>query len=265
MKAKGQLAIIDWGIGGIGVYKLIKQRRPWIRVIYFSDTGATPYGKMSRPELVERLHAVIEMLKSRGVTHLVIACNAASTAIPFLNPQGFKIEGVIESAVAMTAKLKPKRLGLIGGRRTVLSGIYRNTLADHGIKVEQRIAQPLSGLIESGDVSSDKLRDECKRILSPLKNCSHILLACTHYPAIIDVMKNFVSPQTIFIDPAAELVKRATSWQRSAGGTDVFFTSGDAGQMKTAAWQAYGCEIKSIRIVDPLTYAKRVLLKRKTI
>ncbi len=250
MATKGQLAIIDWGIGGIGVYKLVKERRPETSIVYFSDTGATPYGKMSRPELVSRLNAVIEMLKSKGVTHLVIACNAASTAIPFLNSDGVEIEGVIESAVAMAVKSKTERLGLIGGRRTVLSGVYSNALTARGIKVEQRIAQPLSALIESGDISSDTLREECSRILSPLRNCSHILLACTHYPAVADVMKDFVSPQTIFLDPAAELVKRIANWKLPVRGDDRFLTTGDAQQMKNAAWRAFNYRIKSARIIS---------------
>ena len=207
---------------------------------------------MSRPELVARLNSVIRFLKSKGVTHLVIGCNAASTAIPFLDDQGVKIEGVIESAIEMTARLKPKRLGLIGGRRTVLSGVYRKAFAKRGIKVEQRIAQPLSGLIESGDVSSDKLRDECKHILSPIRNCSHILLACTHYPAIANVMKNFVSPDTVFVDPAAELVKRTANWEFSLGGTDLFYTSGDTIQMKMAAWNGFGCKMGIVKRVEQI-------------
>ncbi len=243
----GQLGILDWGIGGIGVYKLIKQRRPDVPVIYFSDTGATPYGKMSSAELVARLNSVIGFLKSRGVTHLVIACNAASTAIPFLNNDGIESEGVIESAVAMTVKLKPKRLGLIGGRRTVLSGIYRNAFAELGISVRQRIAQPLSGLIESGDTSSDKLRGECKRILSPLRNCSHILLACTHYPAILSVLNEYISANAQFIDPAAALAKSVDNLGLSSSKlTDLFITSGDAGQMKKAALAAFEVQISKI-------------------
>ncbi len=242
----GRLGIIDWGIGGIGIYKLIKEQRPDVSVIYFSDTGSTPYGKMSRAELVARLNAVIGFLKTKGVTHLVIGCNAASTAIPFLDFQGLKVEGVIESAVAMTVRLKPNRVGLIGGRRTVLSGVHRKAFAAHGIKVEQRIAQPLSGLIESGDISSNKLRAECKRILSPIRNCSHILLACTHYPAIVDVMKNFVSANTGFIDPATELVKRTTKWKLKDG-SDLFLTSGDVVEMKTAARIAFGVKIRAVK------------------
>ncbi|MEO7673954.1 MAG: aspartate/glutamate racemase family protein [Pyrinomonadaceae bacterium] len=245
-----QLGILDWGIGGIGVYKLIKERRPEIPVIYFSDTGATPYGKMSRPELVARLNAVIRMLGSKGVTHLVIGCNAASTAIPFLDHQDLKIEGVIESAVSMTAGLKPKRLGLIGGRRTVLSGVYRKAFAARGIQVEQRIAQPLSALIETGDISSDKLRGECKKILTPIRNCSHILFACTHYPAIGNVMQEFVSPQTVFIDPSTELATRTLRWKLSLNGTDVFYTSGDVAQMKTAAWKAFRSKLMSVNQIS---------------
>lgn len=243
----GRLGIIDWGIGGISVYKLIKERRPDISTVYFSDTGVTPYGKMSRAELVARLNAVIGFLKTKGVTHIVVGCNAASTAILHLDQQGLKIEGVIDAAVDMTSRLEPKRLGLIGGRRTVVSGVYRKAFAARGIAVEQRIAQPLSGLIESGDVSSEKLRGECERILRPIWNCSHILLACTHYPAIADVLKGFVSPHTALVDPASELVKRTARWRLSSG-EDAFYTSGSPHGMKDAARKAFGCELVDVLI-----------------
>jgi glutamate racemase len=248
MSAK--LGIIDWGIGGIGAYKLFKERQPDIPVIYFSDTGATPYGKMSRAELVARLTAVISFLKTKGVTHLVIGCNAASTAIHFLDPQGLKIEGVIESAVAMTVRSKPKHLGLIGGRRTVMSGVYRKAFAEHGIKVEQRIAQPLSALIESGDTSSDKLRGECKRILMPIRNCSHILLACTHYPAIAAVMSEYVSSETVLIDPAGALIDKLNAWKLVPDGdSDTFLTSGDPVEMEGAARNAFGLDLKKVTAI----------------
>lgn len=244
----GKLGIIDWGIGGISLYKLIKERRPEVSVVYFSDTGVTPYGKMSRAELVARLNAVIGFLKTKGVTHLVIGCNAASTAIPYIDPQGLRVEGVIHAAVEMTARLKPTRLGLIGGRRTVVSGVYRKAFAHHGIKVEQRIAQPLSGLIESGDVSSDKLQAECKRILLPLKKCSHILLACTHYPAIAEMIRSFVSPQTVLVDPAAELARRTGRWRLSESGTDEIFTSGSPEALRSSAEKAFGCKLLKVKV-----------------
>jgi glutamate racemase len=237
------LGIIDWGIGGVSVYKMVRERIGDAPVTYFSDTGATPYGKMSRPELIARLDRVIHFLKCRGVTHLVIGCNAASTAIPFLADHGIPVEGVIEPAVALTVKLNPRRLGLIGGRRTVLSGVYRRAFAARGIAVRQRIAQPLSGLIENGDLSSNTLREEAARILAPLSNCSHILLACTHYPAITALLKTFVSAETEFVDPAAELLETVARWQLSTGGGSQFLTTGDAVKMKTAARTAFGVNI----------------------
>ncbi|MBK8466170.1 MAG: aspartate/glutamate racemase family protein [Chloracidobacterium sp.] len=240
-----RLGIIDWGIGGISIVKLIKKQLGDVPVIYFSDTGVTPYGKMSRTELVSRLNVVITFLKSQGVSHLIIGCNAASTVIANLDNHGIEIEGVIEHAIAETVKLKPKRLGLIGGRRTVCSAIYRKAFAHHKITVNQRIAQPLSGLIESGDVSSGILRAECNRILKPLGNCSHILLACTHYPAIIPVMKDFVGGDVVFIDPVPALANVVRKWNVQLRGDDKYLTTGDPKTMKNAAAAAFGWHIEN--------------------
>lgn len=246
------LGIIDWGIGGIGVYKALKEKLGDAPVAYFSDTGTAPYGKMSKRKLIERLDQVVEFLKGQGAGNIIIACNAASTAIPYLDKTGVTIEGVIDSAVKLTVRSLPKRLGLIGGRRTVLSGVYRKAFAAKGIKVEQRIAQPLSGMIEAGDISSDTLRFEAKSILKPLKNCSHILLACTHYPAIENVLTDFVSADTVFIDPANELVKTVEKWKLSKSGEQRFFSTGDPKAMKRSAQKAFGVVIPSVIQVKSL-------------
>ncbi|MEP6901559.1 MAG: glutamate racemase, partial [Actinomycetota bacterium] len=74
MKQIAKLGILDWGIGGVSIYQIVKERLSDVAVVYFSDTGARPYGKMSRAELVARLNAVVSFLKSKGVTHLVIGC-----------------------------------------------------------------------------------------------------------------------------------------------------------------------------------------------
>jgi len=251
------LGIFDWGIGGVSIHKLIKERLGDIPVIYFSDTGVTPYGKMSRSELIARLRRVIGFLRSNGVTHLVIGCNAASTAIEHLDPQGLKIIGMIEGGVAAAMKAKPTRLGLIGGRRTVLSGAYLRAFASKGIAVDQRIAQPLSALIESGDTSSAKLKKECERILAPIRNCSHILLACTHYPAIRNVIRECVSESTELIDPATEIVKRMAKWKIRPKGLNLFFTTGDSLQMQKSALAAFDIEIGKTISLDASTFLRK--------
>jgi glutamate racemase len=243
MKRGPKLGIIDWGVGGIGVLKLVRSRLGNVPVVYFSDTGVTPYGRMTREQLVNRLTCVIGFMESRGVTHLAIGCNAASTALPLLATRDIRVEGVIDSAVRLTARMRPERLALIGGRRTVVSGVYRRALAARGIPVVQRIAQPLSALIETGDTCSPEMSKLVRRILFPIAHCSHLLLACTHYPAAISVLKQFVSRETVIIDPAAEMVRRIQSWNLADRGRSRFLTSGDAEKMKHAAWKAFGVRI----------------------
>jgi glutamate racemase len=241
-----RLGIIDWGIGGISVYKLVRERLGDIPVTYFSDTGATPYGKMSAVELAGRLHSVIDhLISEHKVTHLVIGCNAASTAIPLLADHGVPVLGVIEPGIELTANLAPQRLGLIGGRRTVVSGTYRRGFAARGIAVKQRIAQPLSAMIESGDTSSPSLRSAARQIVTPLRSCSHILLACTHYPAISGVIAELMPAATVLVDPAEAVIDKVRQWNISAGGRTEFLTTGDPNAMRTAAHAAFGVDIRS--------------------
>jgi glutamate racemase len=248
--AEVRLAIIDWGIGGISILKLLKDRLGDVPVIYFSDTGVTPYGKMSRLELGSRLNAVVMFLRDRGATHFVLGCNAASTALPLSLCEDVPIKGMIDSGVSVSVRNKPGRLGLIGGRRTVMSGVYRRAFRERNIELVQRIAQPLSGFIESGDTSSDKLRSECRHILLPLKDCSHILLACTHYPAILPLIQECAGENTCIIDPAGELVRSLINWDlRPSSKGDEYITSGDADRMRIAATSAFNWRIsKTLRI-----------------
>ena len=244
-----RLGIIDWGIGGISIFKQVKQSLPDLPITYLSDTGAVPYGKLTRLDLTNRLDTVIGYLKGRGVTHLVIGCNAASTAVPHLKDHGIVIEGIIEPAVLMTLKLRPGRLGLIGGRRTVMSGVYRRSFSQQGIAVRQRVAQPLSGMIESGDTSSARLRAECGRILRPLRNCSHVLLACTHYPAISDVLSEYLDPVAELIDPSTSLIEIVRRWDLRSAGSDLTMTTGSPRAMRTAARSAFKVELGDIEHV----------------
>jgi glutamate racemase len=86
--------------------------------------------------------------------------------------------------------------------------------------------------------------------LEPLKNCSHILLACTHYPAILPLLRECVSRQTFFIDPAPALVNSLGKWKlRESKGEDLYLTTGDTNKMKLAAKAAFDWDIKSAKQV----------------
>jgi glutamate racemase len=146
-------------------------------------------------------------------------------------------------------------LHLIAGRRTVVSGAYRRAFAQRGICLTQRIAQPLSAMIEAGDLGSPTFTTTCKQILRPLRDCSHILLACTHYPAASHALQQFVSSRTILIDPAAPIAAVLDAWPPSdkKPGPDEFLTTGDPAAMRRAAASVFGVATGRVRHVPGLT------------
>ncbi len=239
---KNSLAILDWGIGGMGFYRVLKARSPNSSILYWSDAGSIPYGKMSRKELVSRLQNVSDIMIKLGASKLVIACNAASTVLPDAH-LSIPNTGMLEHAVRAVKYSGVSTLGIVGGRRTVLSRVYRKLLPD--LEIRQRVAQPLSAHVEAGRLDAPETLSDLKRILKPLRGAEGLLLACTHYPAI---SRHFaeVLPGVVLIDPvehAAEWV--LANWELSDG-EDTFLTTGDPIQMRCAAHLAFGVEIDTV-------------------
>lgn len=238
---KTSLAILDWGIGGMGCYRALKTRMAHGSIIYFSDSGATPYGRMSRTQLISRLQTVSELLVAEGATALLVACNAASTALPFAAGRlALPTTGIIEHAVRAVEASRVRVLGIVGGKRTILSQTYRKLLPQ--LEIRQRIAQPLSAQIEAGHLDAPETLAELRRIVGPLRGVDALLLACTHYPAI---SRHFAAalPGVTLIDPvdaAVEWVLR--NWQLQQG-PDRFLTTGDPNEMCRSAHLAFGVKM----------------------
>jgi glutamate racemase len=251
-----KLGILDWGIGGVGFYAMARARRPDLSIVYWSDAGTVPYGKQTPPELARRLVTVARWLKREaGVTHLAIACNAASSVLPAIDLEDEtlpEMTGVIEHGVraALQRSAPGQLIGVVGGRRTILSGAYRRAL--FGRTVRQRVAQPISARVEAGDLSSDGLRGELDRIMAPLRAVDLLVLACTHYAALRAAFAAR-TPRAEIVDPAAELLAWAVDrWQlesaASDGASDRVFTTGDAQATAQAARAAFGFPLDPVSI-----------------
>jgi glutamate racemase len=239
--------VLDWGIGGFGVVRLLAERAPGLSLCYFSDAGFTPYGKVPAARLAARLNAVLSHFAARGVRHAVIACNAASTAVPGLSlPAEMKITEVIGPGVALVREEKCAAVGLVGGVRTVRAGAHRARLRPLGVRVVSRVAQPLSALIEAGELRSPRVVAEVARIVAPLKKLPALLLACTHYPAISEVFAEAL-PGVKLLDPAERAVEEVLRVVSNDGaGRLQVFTSGDAEATQGAARLAFGVETGAV-------------------
>jgi glutamate racemase len=253
-----QTAVMDWGIGGLSVYREIKRRDPNRSIVYFSDSGITPYGKLPPRELESRAVQVCEYFTQNNMREIVLACNAAGTVASQLRSRykssGVRIMDVISSGIRLVKSTSFRRVGVIGGQRTILSRIYQCNLTTARRKIIGRIAQPLSALIERGELDSPAMEATLAGILAPLHRCDAVLLACTHYPAVEDLIQFFV-PKTRILDPAAltarELVGSKKTKRRN-GPHDLFLTTGDPLQSVKSAYLAFGTRInRFVRIQLP--------------
>jgi len=237
--SEATLGVLDWGIGGVGVVGRMRERGVHSRVIYLSDTAAVPYGRMAANALSERVHVATTFLRDRGATHLVVACNAASTVLhgkPWVLP----IVGMIDPALNALRSLPPQHVGVLGGGRTIRSGLFRHHLQARGHQVMQRIAQPLSGHIERGSIGSETARMDLNHILRPLRSVDLVVLACTHYPAIAERLQAELPGAKLF-DPSHAVADVVSTWLPATHGRDVFeaLCTGDSAAMRSAATRTW--------------------------
>jgi glutamate racemase len=246
------LGIIDWGIGGLGLVQALDRTAPGLPVLYWSDAGATPYGRMRSDELAGRLTTVVGALAERGATEVVLACNAASTVVGRLGGAAIPVEGIINHGLASVPEELTGQVGVIGGRRTIVAGHYRRGLARRGRVVLSRVAQPLSAHIEAGRTDSPQFRADLAKILAPLRRVDALVLACTHYPAAREWFAAAL-PHALLIDPvermAASIAARHPSTRGTARlGTRNFLTTGDPEAMRRGAARAWGATVTAAAI-----------------
>ncbi|MEZ0366585.1 glutamate racemase [Mycobacterium sp. pUA109] len=245
------LGVVDWGIGGIGLVQALDRVAPGLPVLYWSDSGALPYGRMRTGELTARLSAVLDRLAEMGASEAVLACNAASTVVGHLGAAAIPVHGIIDCGVASVPDAVA-RVGVIGGRRTIAAGHYRRGLTRPGRVVLSRVAQPLSAHIEAGRAGSAEFRADLTRILAPLRGVQALVLACTHYPAARRWFSD-VLPDALLVDPvqrlAAGVADRYPQARRASRPAErTFVTTGDPAAMRRAALAAWGVEVAAFAV-----------------
>ena len=253
-----RLAVVDWGIGGLGFVRLLESRHPAVDVVYLSDAGCTPYGKLPRPALAARVDALLRHLAdSHGVDHAVSACNAASTVLPDLAAprRGIAVTGVIAPAIDALSRRAPTRIGVIGGRRTIASGRYGRALRAAGHDVRQRVAQPLSAHVEAGRLDTPDVRRDVATILAPLRDVDLLVLACTHYPALAPLLAEGCPCAALFDPVESTLAQVERDWpldeaESNADGGHRVLTTGDVDAMRRSARLAFGMALEEIETVS---------------
>lgn len=205
------IGIFDSGVGGLTVLKEVVRALPQEDTIYLGDTARVPYGTKSPETVVRYSRQIAQYLLSRDIKLLIVACNTASAVALSTLQQEFDIPivGVIEpGARAAAAVTKSGKVGVIGTAATIGSSAYTKAIKriNPEIEVLSRACPLFVPLAEEGWVENEVARMTARIYLDDLKKqgVDTLVLGCTHYPILKDVIAEVMGPEVTLVDSAEQ-------------------------------------------------------------
>ena len=209
MQKEQPIGIFDSGIGGLTLASKLASLLPGEDLIYFGDTAHLPYGDKSTAAIQAYSVKITQFLLDKGVKAILIACNSASAAAYELVKEyaGSKVLvfNVIDPVVEYLTEVHPnQKVGLIGTKQTVNSGIFERKIAeaDCGIELASLATPLLAPMIEEGffnnKISLSIIEEYLRNPV--LENIRALVLACTHYPLIASQISDFFQGKVAIID-----------------------------------------------------------------
>ena len=125
------IGVFDSGVGGLTVAREIMRNLPKEKIVYFGDTARVPYGSKSKETIIRYSRQIVRFLKTQDVKAIVVACNTASAlALETISAEtDLPMIGVVEPGAKVAVETtRNKKIGLIGTRATVKSGLYQRVI-----------------------------------------------------------------------------------------------------------------------------------------
>ena len=204
------IGIFDSGVGGLTVYRALHDRLPNEHFVYLGDTARVPYGTKSLATVERYAIENSEFLASLGIKLLVVACNTASAlALPKIRARiGLDIVGVIgpggRKAVSETAGKSPPRIAVIATEATISSNAYLEAIrrASPDAEVLQAACPLFVPLAEEGWTAEAETFSIAEKYLNGVRKFDphSLVLGCTHYPILRDVIQHTVGENAKLVD-----------------------------------------------------------------
>ena len=201
------VGFFDSGVGGLSVYARFKDILPNENTIYFGDLKNMPYGNKTKTELIGFARKILDFYANKKVKAVVIACNTSSAVAyeKLKDDYDFKIYPIIQMCAEMVALSGLKTVGVFATTATIKSSAYEHELKKYrpDINVIQIACPNWTNWVESGmQESAEAMTDIKAKVTDMLVNKPEkIILGCTHYPYLMNVLKDFTD-ENLFIDPA---------------------------------------------------------------
>ena len=242
MSAPPTILVFDSGLGGLTVLREIVRARPDAHYIYVADDAFFPYGHHGEEEIIARVVPLVGELIARHSPALVVfACNTASTLVMSHLRSAYSVPfvGTVPAIKPACASSRTKRVSVLGTKGTVKREYTRRLIDDfaQGCEVTLVGSAELASLAESA-LSGHDVRDQ--DIAAELAPCfvgngadrtDTVVLACTHYPLLLDRLTRLAPWPVDWIDPAPAIARRVSDLLGSPGresdkaGAQIMFTS----------------------------------------
>lgn len=260
------IGVFDSGVGGLTVLRAVLDLLPNEPVLYFGDTGRSPYGPRPLGEIRTFARQIATFLLERDVKALVVACNSVEVAaIEDLTRRArVPVIGVIEPGVrAALRATRNGRVGVIGTDATIRSGAYDRAVHGHGVELFSRACPAFVPSVERGDTTSEELLEIARGYLRPLQEAGvdTLILGCTHYPLLSGLLQVVMGDEVVLISSAEEtakdvyatLVGHGLLREDPAPPAHEFLCSGDAESFLALGGRFLGPEVVEVRpaVVEP--------------
>lgn len=225
------VGVFDSGFGGLTAVRQLRRLMPGENIIYFGDTSRVPYGNRSRDTILKYARQDIRFLRGFDLKAIVIACGTVSSnCLAELRAENdIPVVGVVEPAARRAAAMtRNRRVGVVATRATVSSGAFEKALktanGDIGdMEVFSRPCPLFVPLVEEGRCKPGDPMIElaAEEYLSPLreKGVDTLVLGCTHYPLLAEVIGHVMGPGVTLIDSGSE---SAAALRDLLAGQDAF-------------------------------------------
>ncbi|TVY06683.1 glutamate racemase [Paenibacillus cremeus] len=258
------IAILDSGVGGLTVVKEVMRQLPQEKIIYFGDTARTPYGPRPAEEVTRFTHQIVDYLKQFQPKMIVIACNTATAvAIDEIRAElTIPVVGVIHPGARAAIKTsRTQRIGVIGTEGTIKSRAYEVALRQisPNIQVVSQACPSFVPLVEKGLFRSEETRRTVEETLSELRRypMDCLILGCTHYPFLSELISSVMGPQVTLISSAEETAREISTILYHKGmlatsnsmPVHQFFCSGEPRMFKAIAQSWLNEQIKVTPVV----------------
>jgi len=251
MSAPPTILVFDTGLGGLTVLREVVRVRTDAHYVYVADDAFFPYGHHSEEQIIARVVPLIgELIAAHAPDLVVIACNTASTLVMSHLREQYKVPfvGTVPAIKPACAKSKTKRVSVLGTKGTVKREYTRALIRDfaQGCEVTLVGSGELASLAETALSGVEVSDAEISAELAPcfvgdgdLARTDTVVLACTHYPLLIDRLVALAPWPVDWIDPAPAIARRVADLLNSPGseadhaGAQMIFTSG---RPRTLSW-----------------------------